>query len=203
MKATEFYIREVGFFCLRAFLLPVLAAALLSCASSRRNVPVQTEELLIIEAATPPAPEALIEVESYPTAPAISRNAVYEELLDIVWTLREVKVNYGKMELDRAAMAVNGMGDVYTLQLTEEGVSGKAAPNRYFTTFELRHNHDFRLRPIIGTLLPANINIGGLMENEYYWYLQRASHWEIVNNELELYAYPSQNEEIVLRYRRQ
>jgi hypothetical protein len=100
-------------------------------------------------------------------------------------------------------MAANGLGDIYILQLTEEGINGKAAPNRYFTTFEIRHNRDYRLRPIVGTLMAANINIGGLMENEYYWYLQRTTHWEIVNDGLELYAKPNPAEDIVMRYTKQ
>jgi heat shock protein HslJ len=166
-------------------------------------VPVEEAAVLIEEETAAPVPEARADAEERAPVQAVSKNAVYEELLGIVWLLSEIEVSFGKTALDRAAMTANGMGDIYTMQLTEEGVSGKAAPNRYFTTFELRYNHDFRLRPIVGTMLPANINIGGLMENEYYWYLQRASHWEIVNNTLELYAYPSQNESVVLRYLRQ
>ena len=140
-------------------------------------------------------------VEQVPDAQP--QNAVYEDLLDIVWQLCEIRIGYGKIVFDRQAMAENGMGDIYTLQLTEEGLNGKAAPNLYRTTYELRQNHDIRLRPIVGTLMADNINIGGIMEKEYYWYFQRVTHWEIVNNGLELYAYPSQNEEIVMRYLRQ
>jgi hypothetical protein len=131
------------------------------------------------------------------------QSAVYEDLLDIVWQLCEIRISYGRVEFDRQAMAENGMGDTYTLQLTPEGINGRAAPNRYLSTYELQYNHEFRLRPIVGTLMAANINIGGIMETEYYWYLQHTAHWEIVNNGLELYANPSQNEEIVLRYMRQ
>jgi heat shock protein HslJ len=185
-----------------AILPAVMVVALLGCASKAQNAPIR-EEAAIIEETAALVPEASANAEAPAPMPAVSLNAVYEELLNIVWLLSEIQVNYGKTALDRTAMAANGMGDIYTLQLTEEGISGKAAPNRYFTTFELRHNHDFRIRPIVGTMLPANINVGGLMENEYYWYLQRATHWEIVNNALELYAYPAQNESVVLRYLRQ
>ncbi|MDR2660267.1 MAG: META domain-containing protein [Spirochaetaceae bacterium] len=127
----------------------------------------------------------------------------FGEILNILWELREIRINYGITELDRAAMAENGMGDVFIIQFTEEGINGKAAPNRYFSSFELLHEHDFRLRPIVSTLMAADINIGGLMENEYYWYLQRVSRWNIVNGGLELYAYPEPDNEITLRYTRQ
>jgi hypothetical protein len=194
-----------------AILQAVLGFSLLGCASKAQTVPVQeqaqeaaeAEEVAVIEEQPAAVPEVRADVEAPESMPATNQNTAYEELLNIVWLLSEIQVNHGKMELDRAAMAANGMGDIYTMQLAEESVSGKAAPNRYLTTFELRYNHDFRLRPIVGTMLPANINVGGLMENEYYWYLQRATHWEIVNNALELYAYPAQNETVVLRYLRQ
>jgi hypothetical protein len=162
---------------------------------------------------TGPATEALVQPAATEEVPAIQPEAAqtytqpqyarYEDLLEITWQLCEIRVGYGRTEFDRQAMAENGIGDIYTLEFTQEGISGKAAPNRYFSAYELRHNHDFRLRPIVGTLMAANINIGGIMESEYYWYLQHTSHWEIVNNGLELYAYPSQNEEIVMRYLRQ
>jgi hypothetical protein len=188
-------------------MFPLLAVTVSACISRPQNVPFQDVEVVFVEEEIPPNTEipdieAPIVVEIDQNVPIMSQIAVYEELLDIVWHLSEIRLNYGRMELDRAAMTANNMGDIYTLQFTGEGISGKAAPNRYFTSFELRHNHDFRLRPIVGTMMAANINIGGLMENEYYWYLQRATHWEIVNNALELYAYPSQNEEVVLRYLR-
>jgi hypothetical protein len=123
----------------------------------------------------------------------------FSEITNIVWELYEIRVSYGKTELNRKAMADNGLGDIFILQFMEEGINGKAAPNRYFGTYEFMHDHDFRLRPIISTLMAADINIGGLMENEYYWHLQRTVRWEIINNGLELYT-GSPNEDITLRF---
>jgi hypothetical protein len=208
---------RVKLFYRLAILLPLLAVVFVSCAS-RQSASFQDGPLFFEEpfdsdpvpvpapapAPVPaPAPEVPIVIEMRETVPIVNRSIVYEELLNTVWMLAEIQVNYGKMVLDRAAMAINGMGDVYTIQLTEEGINGKAAPNRFHTTFELRYNHDFRLRPIAGTMMASNINIGGLMENEYYWYLQRVTHWEIVNNVLELYAHPSPSDEFVMRFLRQ
>jgi hypothetical protein len=165
----------------------------LSCSSYKKG---NMSEVTFIE--KPPQT-----VEVTPEKPAVTGTSAYDDVADIIWQLCEIRIGYGKTELDREAMSQNGMGDMFILQLTEEGVNGKAAPNRYYTTYELRHNHNIRLRTIVSTLMAANINIGGLMETEYYWYLQHTNQWEIVNGELELYAYPSQNEEIVLRYTRQ
>jgi hypothetical protein len=170
-----------------------------STARETWTTPVEDVTILVSEEANAVQPEA----EAAQTQYAQPQYTVYEDLQEITWQLCEIRIGYGRIEFDRQGMAETGMGDLYTLQLTSEGINGKAAPNRYLSTYELRHNHDFRLRPIVGTLMAANINIGGIMESEYYWYLQRATHWEIVNNGLELYAYPSQNEEIVMRYLRQ
>jgi hypothetical protein len=126
-----------------------------------------------------------------------SAGAGFSEIVNTIWELCEIRIGYGRIELNRQAMAHNGLGDTFILQFTEEGINGKAAPNRYFSTYELMYDHDFRLRPIVGTLMAADINIGGLMENEYYWYLQRAGRWGIINNRLELYGV-NPNEEFTL-----
>ena len=118
-----------------------------------------------------------------------------------VWQLVEIRIGYGLVALDRQQMAYNNMNDVYIIQFTDEGVSGKAAPNRYFAPYEKQEGKNISIRQIVGTLMGGNINIGGLTENEYYWYLQRVTRMDIVNGYLELYATPSPNEEIVLRYR--
>lgn len=118
-----------------------------------------------------------------------------------VWQLVEIRIGYGLIALDRQQMAYNNMNDVFIIQFTDEGVSGKAAPNRYFAPYEKQEGKNISIRQIVGTLMGGNINIGGLTENEYYWYLQRITRMDIVNGYLELYATPSPNEEIVLRYR--
>jgi hypothetical protein len=151
-------------------------------------LPEKTNERIIVD-------EIVVVEDRVAQAAPVSFN----EIKDIVWELYEIRISYGRTELNRQAMADNGLGDVFILQFTEEGINGKAAPNRYFSTYELMYDHDFRLRPIISTLMAADINIGGLMENEYYWYLQRTVRWEIINNGLELYT-GSPNENITLRF---
>ncbi|MDR3356012.1 MAG: META domain-containing protein [Spirochaetaceae bacterium] len=201
-------------FCRWALVLPLLGIVFCNCKSlPKTGAADESAGTELVEDAPAVVSEGVAVSEDTPHVQVEAENAqlqysrpqyvFYEDLLDITWQLSEIRIGFGRTEFDRRAMAENNMGDVYTLKLTQEGISGKAAPNRYFSTYELQQNHDFRLRPIVGTLMAANINIGGIMESEYYWYLQHTTHWEIVNNGLELYAYPSQNEEIVLRYLRQ
>lgn len=148
-------------------------------------------------------PEKSIESPIVENDVADRQDVSFDEITNIIWELSEIRISYGKMELDRAAMAANGIGDVFIFQFTEEGINGKAAPNRYFSTYELRNGHDFLLRPIVSTFMAANINIGGLIETEYYRYLQRANHWEIVKGGLELLSTGQNDEEVTLRFLRQ
>jgi heat shock protein HslJ len=171
------------------FLLPLGFALLSGCASQPEGEIM--DRLVVAEAAVQ---------ETGASVPAL--NAAYSDIQGRIWLLSEVRINSGKMELDRAKMAKEDKGDMYVLQLTDEGINGKAAPNRYFAPFEMREGHEYRLGPIAGTLMASivPINIGGLMENEYYWYLQRTTHWEAAEQTLELTARPSPDEEIILRY---
>jgi hypothetical protein len=193
-------------FCRWAFVLLLFGVVFCNCRSAPQAEDESAGATFVEDEAYALSDETITpETESAAVQPLYTQpqTAVYEDLLNIVWQLCEIRISYGRVEFDRQAMAENGMGDIYTLQLTAEGLNGKAAPNLYRTDYELQHNHDFRLRPLVGTLMAANINIGGILETEYYWYLQHTTHWEIVNNGLELYANPSPNEEIVLRYLRQ
>ena len=193
-------------FCRWEFILLFFSIIFCNCKSVPENNAISETDLampVMDEPAAAGDEASWLEPAAGQIQGAQPQSAAYGDLLDIVWQLSEIRISYGKTVFDRQAMAENGMGDIYTLQLTEEGLNGKAAPNLYRTSYELRYNHDFRLRTIVGTLMAPNINIGGIMESEYYWYLQQTIHWEIINNGLELYAYPSQNEEIVMRYIRQ
>lgn len=145
---------------------------------------------------TSPAPSG-----DYYYTPPPANNDLFESIKNRRWQLIEIRINYGLIALDRQQMAYNNLNDVYIIQFTDDGVTGKAAPNRYFAPYEKREGKNITIRQIVGTLMTSNINVGGLMENEYYWYLQRITRFNVNNGYLELYATPSANEEIVLRYR--
>lgn len=125
----------------------------------------------------------------------------FDFIKDKVWQLVELRIGYGEIKLNRQEMTKNNMGSVYIIQFSEEGVNGQAAPNRYFAQYAAREGKNMTLQPIVGTLMAGDINVGGLMENEYYWYLQRITRWDANGNTLDLYASPRKDEEIILRYR--
>ncbi|MDR0551925.1 MAG: META domain-containing protein [Spirochaetaceae bacterium] len=125
-----------------------------------------------------------------------------------IWQLVDIRVGYGLIVLDRQMMEGQNLKNAYIIQFTDDGVNGEAAPNRYFAPYKQQDGYNVKIQQILGTYMMSNINVGGLMENEYYWYLQRIYEWRIVNGLLELYAEPpnpnpeqGQPPPIVLRYR--
>ncbi|GMO23939.1 MAG: hypothetical protein Ta2B_03260 [Termitinemataceae bacterium] len=122
------------------------------------------------------------------------------------WLLCQITVGAGDIILKRQEMAEHNLGDVYTLQITNEGLSGKAAPNKYFAAFASNgaggDSHSFTLQQIKGTPMAANINVGGLMEPSYYWYLQRATKWQLNGQYLLLYtqAKDDTSQQIIMIY---
>jgi hypothetical protein len=74
------------------------------------------------------------------------------------------------------------------LQFKEEGINGKALFNYYFAPYVKHEGKEVAFRQIVGTRLTSTgmINVGGLGEEEYYWYLQRVVRWNVVNDRLEL-----------------
>jgi heat shock protein HslJ len=142
-------------------------------------------------------------------APSLSRTsplpshseATFQDIKDRIWKLTELSVGFGRVVFDRIGMENNGHGDVYIIQFADEGVNGKAAPNRYFAPYEVQEGHSVALRTIVGTMMAASINIGGIMETEFYYYLQRISRWDLQNGRLDLFVAVSPDENAVLSFR--
>lgn len=133
----------------------------------------------------------------FETAPVTS----FDSIKGTVWLLTEVKLGYSSIVLDRQLMSSNQMGDYFTLQFVNEGINGRAAPNRYFAPFLLVDGNNVAIRPIAGTLMSSVINIGGLNEDRYYGMLQKMSRWELRDTGLYVYsAGEMPGEEIILVY---
>jgi hypothetical protein len=150
------------------------------------------EEVVPAEKPKQPAP---------PSTPPPAREWAFSDILEKVWRLTAIKIGYGSIQLDRGAMRAAGTDDLYILQFKEEGINGKALFNYYFAPYVQHEGKNVAFRQIVGTRLAttAVINAGGLGEEEYYWYLQRVTRWNVINDRLELYA-RSGEDEIVLYY---
>jgi hypothetical protein len=138
------------------------------------------------DAAPPPETPAV----EQPIVPPPVREWTFEDVLEKVWRLTGIKIGYGSIQLDRAAMKTVGIDETYVLQFKEEGINGKALFNYYFAPYVKHEGKEIAFRQIVGTRLTSTgmINVGGLGEEEYYWYLQRVVRWNVVNDQLELYT---------------
>ncbi|MDR0638835.1 MAG: META domain-containing protein [Spirochaetaceae bacterium] len=140
----------------------------------------------------PAPPEDILPVEEEPLPPPVTpppvREWVFEDILEKVWRLSAIKIGYGSIQLNRSAMKRAGMDDLYILQFKEEGINGKALFNYYFAPYVRHEGKEVAFRQIVGTRMANTtaVNVGGLGEEEYYWYLQRVTRWDIVDNRLHL-----------------
>jgi hypothetical protein len=133
--------------------------------------------------------KAAAEEPVQPPPPPV-REWTFEDITEKIWRLSAIRIGYGNIELDRPAMKNAGMDELYVLQFKEEGINGKALFNYYFAPYVRHEGKEVAFRQIVGTRLATTgtINVGGLGEEEYYWYLQRVTRWAIVDDRLELYT---------------
>jgi hypothetical protein len=112
----------------------------------------------------------------------------------------ELRVGIGSTVLDRKKMDSAGQSSMFIIQLSPAGLSGQAAPNKFFAPYNMQSSHTLTLRPLESTSELASLNIGGLMEDAYLFYLQRINSWQYRDGRLWLYAPYSINEEAILIY---
>jgi hypothetical protein len=160
--------------------------------------------------ATPAAPAAPPAAANLPATPPprptslpLPSQATFDDIKGIIWKLGEMRIGAGSITLDRKAMDTKGQGDMFILQFSDEGLNGKAAPNRYFGSYNSVDGHNISIGPVMGTRM-ASLNpivIGGLSEDEYNWYINRISRWEITGDQrLALYGPDGANEEFTMIY---
>jgi heat shock protein HslJ len=190
---------------LSKYMVLIMAGMLLAgCASSKKTAgaaekpPSQTTAARAQSA--PSGTQAAGTAAANAPAPAPRREVTFRDVKQKIWKLSEIRIGAGSTVIDRKKMEDAGMGDVYIIQFTDEGVNGKAAPNRYFAPYDMQEAKNVSVRTIVGTLMAATINVGGLMENEYYYYLQRISRWELSGSTLELFSAISPDEYAILCY---
>jgi heat shock protein HslJ len=132
------------------------------------------------------------------------QTAAFSDTFGREWKLTAVKsaspVNTGVTGFSRQELEEIGMGDAYTLQIDEERFSGKAAPNRYFTSYSLGDGYDIQVNPIAGTLMMSLKEPDGLKEREYFAYLALVNRWDLHRDVLTFYTVNTNGEETLLIY---
>ncbi|MDR2662176.1 MAG: META domain-containing protein [Treponema sp.] len=116
------------------------------------------------------------------------------------WKLLELRRSDKTVTLDRNKLTADGMGDLFTLTVDSARLSGKAAPNRYISTYQAGENNTLTIAPPIGTLMASIYDPERLREEEYFQYLSKVKSWKLNQGKLELYTTDASNKEAVLVY---
>jgi len=132
-------------------------------------------------------------------ASAKASTAVFQDIQQKTWALVEIRISgEDTLFIDRQKLNEAGNGDAYTLVINEERISGKANPNRYFTSYELGEDHELFLSVVAGTLMWGIVEPGMLLEQDYYTYLQSVSSWDLNGGALELATVTQEDLEAIL-----
>jgi len=116
------------------------------------------------------------------------------------WKLSELRLSDRTIVLDRAKLNSEGAGDIFTMTVEGNRISGKAAPNRYNTAYQAGANNSLTVSPVVSTLMASSFDPERIQEHEYYQYLAKVKSWRINQNKLELYTTDDSNKEAVLVY---
>jgi len=116
------------------------------------------------------------------------------------WKLSELRLTGKTIALDRSKLNADGAGDIFTMTVEGNRISGKAAPNRYNTVYQAGANNTLTLSPVVSTLMASSFDPERIQEHEYYQYLSKVKSWRLNQNKLELYTTDTGNKEAVLVY---
>jgi heat shock protein HslJ len=124
--------------------------------------------------------------------------ASFDEVQGKEWVLDEIITEFGIIIINRQKLEVDGMGNAFTLFIDGERISGKGAPNRFFSPYTLGKDQEIKISPIAGTLMMSIAEPEGLQEREFYNYLEQATQWEVSDGRLELYTETSEGDPVIL-----
>jgi heat shock protein HslJ len=132
-------------------------------------------------------------------AETIQMSSSFDEVRGKVWILEELVSESGSATIiNRRKLEADGMGDAFTLIVDAERISGKGAPNRYFSPYTLGPDQEISISPIAGTLMMGIVEPEDIQEREYYNYLEQVNQWFLTGNKLELYSETPEGEPVIL-----
>jgi heat shock protein HslJ len=196
-------------------LVSLFAAACLGTPRPGSGVKAGGEQAEVLEVdISAPANAENVRVHS-PENPAVEAgdaNVIFDEADDpadfsaiqnIIWQLSEIRLVYGSIHVDRAALKKAVYGDFFMIQFMKEGITGTAAPNNYFAPYSLLDGNSIGLRTIVSTqkaLMNDVFIINGLSEADYYRFVQKIYRWRKERGALYLHSKTEAGDEIVLAY---
>jgi heat shock protein HslJ len=109
----------------------------------------------------------------------------FSELIDKEWKLTRVYINNIDTQFRRDNQP-EMFSDIFTLNFDEQNVSGTGAPNLYSAPYTLNENQGISIKPMRSTLMASIFEPENLSEHNFFLYLQSASMWSLVNDNLEI-----------------
>jgi heat shock protein HslJ len=114
------------------------------------------------------------------------------------WLLTDVRLNGKSINFDRNTLILEGFGDIFTLNFEVERLGGTGAPNRYFAPYTLGSNQAIKVETVAETLMAPLRQPEKLKEHDFFTYIQNASKWNLVKNNLELVSKGEDSSNVVL-----
>jgi len=112
------------------------------------------------------------------------------------WKLIEVNVNDRSVLFDRKVLTSEEAGDIFTININAENISGTGAPNRYSGPYTLSADQAISLSPERSTTMPPLKQPEKLREEDFFLYMQNVYKWNLVNKRLELYSKTEDDAEV-------
>ena len=138
---------------------------------------------------------AVIAGTSCQSAPASFASA---GVLDKELKLIDVRVNNKSIGFSRDALAAEGFGEIFTLTIGSERLTGVAAPNRYIAPYTLGSDRSITVSRMAGTLMASIREPEKLKESEFFSYIENAYKWNMVKKNLELLSKGQDGSDVVL-----
>ena len=114
------------------------------------------------------------------------------------WRLVELRFSERTVILNRNELS-SDMRDILTMNIDNNRVSGRGAPNRYFTSYRAEANNALTFQPIASTLMATIFfEPQRIREEEYFQYLSRVTRWNLNRNRLELFSTEANGRELVM-----
>jgi heat shock protein HslJ len=121
----------------------------------------------------------------------------FAEVQGKVWALEEIVSDAGGTVINRQKLELNGKGDVFTLRVDEDMISGKGAPNRYSSPYTL-NGQEISISPIKTTLMMSIGEPEDIQEREFYDYLEQVNQWELIGDKLELHSETPDGDPVIM-----
>jgi len=114
------------------------------------------------------------------------------------WNLTAIRFPNRTVELNRNELK-GAQADIFTMTIDKDRISGKGAPNRYFTSYQAGPDNTLTLMPIAGTMMAQLIfDPERIHESDYFQYLGKVTSWKLNQNKLELTSIDATEKPLVM-----